>query len=302
MTSPKVREFFVLLTSIPWDEASDLALWTECEDVADISDQEFNRYLGHRVRQGKSDYHIKQLVQATSQRHHDTGCPLLSVPRQAPRSVPKSVRFASQPIEHLIEKSSQVTKTKPKLKPIPNTTSKLPQRVPINKRDLEKPSISRSVLIVEKSPLTNDHLDDLIPPEVDVLDLDDTIGAAAFANDQDSDSVSFFDSSDSDSLEGMTYLSIDAENHLKSNATTTGTREELKNQTRPGFKLDYAQMGLLPKELASRLPQVPVYKCEFPKCGFTTSDPKVFNFHIHPTGRLRIEQPPRSPPSSPDVS
>lgn len=117
------------------------------------------------------------------------------------------------------------------------------------------------------------NLLDLIPVDVDALDLElDRLFLDNKLNDDSSEDSISFASSDSD----ISYHTCNSENM----DVQVNRQPVMDTTTKPGVKLDWLPLQPPSWELISSMPATTIYKCDKPRCGFTTSNPTHIKLHF----------------------
>lgn len=269
---PELTSFVVELQSLTLDEVSDLPFFKDCDTIANIDDLEFIRHGPFKEINLKPKTQSKPLKQ--TQKKSKPNTPNLQK-RFAPlnRAI-QSERKHYTPNRALVRnirtglaqrQSSSASKTVHFDSKQHKSLSLKPLRVNLSNAKKVKPSIKDLQLL-------SDNLCDLVPPDVDVFDIEiDKI----FLKNPDEDGSEYDSVSCASSSDCSYKTCVEEQDEVSSNKSLMPFDES----NRPGLKLDYSLLGPISREELESLPAVPIYRCDKPRCDFTTNIATVMNHH-----------------------
>lgn len=247
-------DFEILLKSLSIEDASKIIDFSEATKVADIEDEEIS------LQQNIPSNRYRPTAKHTSDR--------------SPIRLPsKNLRRLTNNVANARKSTNQVrsyTQIPHKLHtPIVLHQSKPTSKSVSFRKPDDPPKVSKPIEIqtIKNPELVKDDLLDLIPPDVDALDIDteSLFLITAELNELNHDDVSCPSSDDS------FYSCKDFEQNV--------LQKPDANLTKPGCKLDVNALGPPAKEIISSFPETTIFKCDQPNCGFTTSNPMNIKLH-----------------------
>jgi len=262
----KVDQFIICLKSLSLDEADEIQDFRHVDTVADINDLEFLLEY-ERLKSKETRPHKAQIKDSHKQTRdkHQAIVPLkkVSSEKKFNRRLQQSITRTSTP---LLNRQKVHSKSVQFLNGGPEWHSHLPNNI----KQKHKPPIRKLKDIKPK----NDDLLDLVPPDIDVLNIDmDNLLLATPENDElDYDTVSC---ASSDGSYFTCTDDIDYENMAKSQPSDLG---------RPGIRIDEGLLGPPSSDTIMSLPKTNIFSCDKAKCGFTTSNP--INIRLHSCRRF----------------
>lgn len=263
----KTLEFEILIESFNSEELKKIPDFRHVDTVASISDEEFwndynERKSSYLKAQQLRESFITGLKKPTKRKPNKSNKVNIPISR-------KALSESKKPNKGRQVKQLRVIRTstpRPAKKPLISKSVQFDKTSSVG--DLTVKKVQRPV-----KSLTPTHktLLDLIPVDVDALDLElDRLLLTNNSNQEFNDSISCSSSGSDDS-----YHTCDGENM----EVQASRQPVMKTTEKPGLKLDLEALNPPSKETISSMPTTSIYKCDKPRCGFTTSNPTHIKLH-----------------------
>lgn len=252
----KSNDFVILLSSLEIREAEKIPLFHDVKTISNISDEE---YLDHkRTREKSNDLLIRNRTSESFKEKQEAAQTRLTKSETKPSNL-------KQKNSNFIRKTS--TPLIPVRRPEKVVQFKVNTRIPPPPVNYSKQKKVDLKAIRDIQPIHND-LNDLIPPDVDALDIEmDHLMLTSVIDNSDDDSVSCFSSESS-------YFTCN-EDEIDQPIVQDIKLEKSKS----GIELDLVSIAPTSKEIIRKMPKTEIFKCEKEYCDFTTNSQSTMKSH-----------------------
>lgn len=263
----KTSEFEIVIESLNPEELEKIPDFRHVDTVASIPDEEFWSHYNERKLICQQTQQLKQsftndFKKPAKKRPDKRNTINIPIRRKAPSDSKKPTKGRQITQLRVIRTSTP----RPAKKPLISKSVQFDRSKPVS-----EPIVKKIQKPVRTLTLTHKNLLDLIPVDVDALDIElDRLMLTSNSYQDFDDTISCSSGASEDS-----YHTCDGENM----EVQANRQPVMRTMEKPGLKLDLKALNPPSKEMISSMPTTNIYKCDKPRCGFTTSNPTHIKLH-----------------------